>query len=133
MENHKSSSIRKLPTYRPKTLTIKQKWGLNNTDVSTGWENVMGFGSISISATCTIAWKVQVYYNNLLKGGEANKVLIHTFNGTANVPFFVCLPIKGEVVQLVFSGRDAGDPPIAATTILVSCMLGNSSSFKVIP
>ena len=132
MEIHKSAHREiKLNTYKSRSLSIKQKWG-DLSAISTGIQNCMSFGSLSISATCTFNFQVQVYYNNLLKGGEANKVLIHTLNGTANQPFFVVLPIKGETVQLLFSGRD-GATPGADDTLLVNTMLGNSSAFKVIP
>ena len=132
MDKHKSALREtKLNTYKPRSLAIKQTWG-DLSAISTGQQNCMSFGSISISATCTFNFQVQVYYNTLLKGGEANKVLIHTLPGTANQPFFVVLPIKGEIIQLVFSGRD-GATPSTDDTLLVNSVLGNSSAYKVIP
>jgi len=131
MEKHKGAVRKTLDTYKPPSLAIKQPWG-NLSAISTGQQNCMTFGSVSISATCTFNFKVEVYYNNLLKGGGGNKILIHTLPGTANVPFFVVLPIKGEIIQLIFSGRD-GATPTTDDTLLVNTMLGNSTAYKVIP
>lgn len=131
MDKHIGAVGKKLQTYKPRSLTIKQTWG-NLSAISTGQQNCMSFGSVSISATCTFNFKVEIYYNNLLKGGAGNKILIHTLPGTANVPFFVVLPIKGEIIQFIFSGRD-GAAPGTDDTLLVNTMLGNSSAYKVIP
>lgn len=132
MDIHKSAVREtKLNTYKPRSLAIKQTWG-DLSAISTGQQNCMSFGSVSISATCTFNFQVQVYYNTLLKGGGANKVLVHTLQGTADQPFFVVLPIKGEIIQFTFSGRD-GASPSTDDTLLVNTILGNSSAYKVIP
>ena len=132
MDKHKSADRKVgMNTYKPRSLAIKQKWG-NLSAISTGQQNCMSFGCVSISATCTFNFQVQVYYNTLLKGGEANKVLVHTLQGTANKPFFVALPIKGEIIQFIFSGRD-GATPGTDDTLLVNTILGNSTAYKVIP
>ncbi len=132
MDKH-NSAVRetKLKTYKPRSLAVKQKWG-NLSAISTGKQNCMSFSSVSISATCTFNFQVQVYYNTVLKGGDANKVLIHTLQGTANQPFFVVLPIKGEIIQFIFSGRDGANPG-TDDTLLVNTLLGYSSAYKVIP
>lgn len=130
--NHKlATRDTKLHTYRPTGLRIKQIVS-NVSAVETGAVNVMSFGSLSISATCTFDFQCQVYYNTLVKGGGGDQVLVHTLLGTAGVPFFVCLPIKGEVLQLKFSTTD-GNPPAANSTILVNSLLGYSTAFKLIP
>ena len=132
MEIHKGATRELISSYKSKTLSLKRLWGdVNATNISTGSQNCMAFGSLSISATLSFNFQIQVKYNNLLKGGEANGVVVHTLFGIAGVPFFVCLPIKGEIVQLVFSGN--GATPVAESSVLVNCMLGHSTAYKVIP